>query len=209
MVKVTLITSRDCKEKLDALKMAGCRLEKLISDRYNESFKLQEEEGIVFNLCCVKGQKQKYDASEKDDYEKIASLVIPNGSKREAFFYGVYKWVKSESETIFLASEYPYFEDEWEAKSLYLDGILNVVFSNCEKDAELTAYSHDRDWDFTGDGIKLDVTEFNDVTDTSPDLLKLIGLVREGKANVILFQHKDDSEIYRNMLNMLNPQNNE
>lgn len=209
MAKVTLITSRDCKEKLDALNIAGCRPEKLNSERYNESFKLQENEGVVFNLCLVKEQKQKYDALEKiDDYERISSLVIPNGSKREAFFYGVYKWVKSEFETIFLASEYPYFEDEWEAKSLYLDGILDVVFSNCKKDdtnLELTVYSHDRDWDYTGDGIIPDWSEFDDVAEENKCLKKLIDLAKIGKANVILFQHKDDSEIYKNMLNMLKP----
>lgn len=191
MAKVTLLTSREIFKHFKLTNDQGevekgvIKLER--SDEYKSVFCHNEDgTGIIGQILKSPDKetvKQYHDG--KDDIDKVAQCIKPHGPncnlgdfKAEVYKIGHY----------YFAWEYPYKNDKTEAKYKYLDAIIGMIFVEEERIETFYMYSHDRDFNYSRDGLELN--NLNVDNSEIPNLRKLFDdYVSNGKGKVMLFQH--------------------
>lgn len=210
MAKVTLLTSREINDKFD---LGKCKeLNDFYSNDGSSYVNVYKGNEKGYGIAAMIGKEEvegifKKESDLKKAVEEVAKKIKPQEKDMGEFKAGVYvynpnkKDSKKEDHYYYLAWEYPYKEDECEAKYEYLNAILEIVFENMDKEKKtidfFNMYSHDQDFD-----MEFDNRDFN-VEDNDSDVKKddidglekyefletLFDKIDESKGRIKLFQH--------------------
>ena len=181
------------------------------SDKYNSVFiNNKDGTGIIGQILKSSDREtvEKYKKG-KENIDVVAQCIKPHGPncnlgdfKAEVYKIGHY----------YFAWEYPYKNDKTEAKYKYLDAIIGMIFDEEEKEEKIDTfnmYSHDRDFNYSRDGLELN--NLNVDNSETPNLRKLFDdYVSNKKGKVLLFQHNSTcfSKILKEIQNGIAPNNN-
>jgi hypothetical protein len=182
MAKVTLLTSREICESFN---LSVC-YKVDYRDKYVEVFLPQGQDiNKEYGIAAIIGKDVveeiiNGEGSNKEKVEKVAKKIKPYRKQMGQFNANVYCYFDPMDDSYYyLAWEYPYKEDEREAKYGYLNAILEMIFKDGKRKKSdidfFNMYSHDQDFDIVYDGEDFDKNKTDD-NDVNRDVFENLNL---------------------------------
>lgn len=198
MAKVILITSREIDTYVNDLEPLK------YSEKYKELF--QKNRGFKGFVDKIIGDEDLYEEyselsdEEKKDVDIVAKYIRNDKSKK--FMPGVYKF-PTDAATVYLAHEYPFFEQGLEAKCYYLNGLFEMIDLDIAEQTgnEIDIFVHDKDFGWSRGILQTNQKERIYRVCNKCNLLFLRKYV--APSTVILFEHDRDDENYKKVLEII------
>ena len=170
---------------------------------------LKAQINIIIKQICPNLSRGNGNVPVNNDFIKFFDEMakhIKNVKKSmdSSFHPGVFKISNDKDIYVYLAEEYPYFQDEegifTTAKQEYLDAIIGMVKADINKNKnknekktidEFIILSHDADWGKSTETIILKDSLTTIIKDKMPNLKEMTD-----KVTIICFQHDDHSKTY-------------